>query len=165
MCVVNQSLSSSRHACRGWRDDSVVRGPCFCRGCRLCSLHPQGGAQLSVTPAPGDLMPSSVLHRYCKQAEHTLAGWQILIKETQILIKRILSYLFYIEIFSTGIFTSSLAQGSNCEDQDLILNITKEQPRKNTLAVQLGVSHHLLVTKTTSWERLLDHGYSCEYEV
>ena len=46
----------------GWRDGSVIKNTgCSCRGPRFSSQHPHGGSQPSVTPAPGNLMPSSGL--------------------------------------------------------------------------------------------------------
>ena len=47
---------------RDWRDGSGVKSTgCSYRGPRFNSLHPHGGSQPSITPVPGDPMPSSNL--------------------------------------------------------------------------------------------------------
>ena len=53
---------------RGWSlDGSEVKTTCCsCRGPRFSSLHPRGSSQSSVTPVPGDPMPSSGL---CEEEE------------------------------------------------------------------------------------------------
>jgi hypothetical protein len=44
---------------RAWRDGSAVKNTgCSPRGTELNSQHPHGSSQLSVTPAPRDLMAS-----------------------------------------------------------------------------------------------------------
>jgi len=57
-------LKANNH--RGWRDSSVVKSTsCSFRGLRFDSQDPQSGSQLSVTPAPGDPMPSSDFQGHC----------------------------------------------------------------------------------------------------
>jgi hypothetical protein len=46
----------------------VKRTDCSCRGPRLGSQHPHGSPQLSLTPVPGDMMPSTGL---CGHASKT----------------------------------------------------------------------------------------------
>ena len=49
---------------QSWSDGSEVKSTdCLALLEDLASVpHPHGGSQLSVTPGPGDLMPSSHLH-------------------------------------------------------------------------------------------------------
>ena len=50
---------------RDSRDGSAVKSTgCFYRGYRCGSEHPHGGPQPSVTPVPGDVMPSFDLYRH-----------------------------------------------------------------------------------------------------
>ena len=92
----------------GWGDGSEVKSTCCsCRGPRFSSQRPHGGPQPSVTPVPGDPMPSSDL-----QFQGTLAplwrNWHTWSMHTHIRRKCILKKIQGYEVKSDTVYFSAL---------------------------------------------------------
>lgn len=67
----NQSKQKCVTDTEDWRDGSEAKSTvCFCRGPGFKPQLLPGGSQLSVTPAPGDPLPSTGLLRHCTQMVH-----------------------------------------------------------------------------------------------
>ena len=61
------SVCKHRSVSEGWRNGSGFKSTgCSCRGPGFDSQHPHGSSQVCASPVPGDLMPSSGLHRPCR---------------------------------------------------------------------------------------------------
>jgi hypothetical protein len=75
LLLVASGLLSRRNVER--RDGSVFKSTgCSSRGPRFNSQHPYNGSQISVTPVPGNITPSSGFLRHCvhltyMQAKHS----------------------------------------------------------------------------------------------
>jgi hypothetical protein len=72
LAVLCWSCYSELNMCHwGWRGGSAIKKTCYSfRGLRFSSQHPYGGSQLSMTPVPWDLMPSSGFHGRCMPVVH-----------------------------------------------------------------------------------------------
>lgn len=65
VCIMRPCLkTNSNNKNPEWNSSVLKSTCCFPRGPELDSQHPYSSSQTSLTPVPGDLMPSSGFHRH-----------------------------------------------------------------------------------------------------